>query len=94
MIIIIIMGNVFKKNPHPARPDDKLLPFILALQDPELTDWKQGMTEAEIQKVARDQCGGTPFEILPHLFLSSAKEARSVDTLKLFDITDVYNVMR
>ena len=87
------MGNTMKTNTPPDK-DDRLLPYILAIQDQEFTDWKKGLTKEEIESVAREQCGGTPFEVLPHLFLSSAKEARSLDILKLFGITHVFNVMR
>ncbi len=68
-----------------------LWPWECALENPELLDWKQGLSNEEIQATLVRQNSGFPSQIKPHLFISGASPARDIGKLVSLGISHVIN---
>mmetsp|Transcript_5587 Transcript_5587/g.18285 ORF Transcript_5587/g.18285 Transcript_5587/m.18285 type:complete len:232 (-) Transcript_5587:201-896(-) len=66
------------------------LPWIVAIRDVAYLDYRKGLS-AEEAIVVRKRQSTLPVEILPHLFLSSARAASDVESLRLLRVTHAIN---
>ena len=84
------MGKALSK---PSEPEDtsKTWPYVWAIRESELLDWKMNLSTEEVETMALAQ-SQMPVQIMPHLFLSDARRARDVDLLAERGITHVLNV--
>lgn len=83
------MGNVGANSTHNCEAEEDW-PWVNAIRDPEVLDWRQFFEENQQHSTALLQ-STEPAEILPWLFLSSGEGARDVCKLKAVGITDVLN---
>jgi len=66
-------------------------PWVQAITQPEVLDWKQGLTLDKVNAIAVAQTQH-PIEIAPALYLSDARRAHDVALLRGSQITHVLNV--
>ena len=89
------MGNSTSAKKAAAAPADEIgeeeFPYLSCLVDPEILDWRQGLSNEEILKISKEHAN-LPVEISPRLFLSDRKGAHNMERLKELGITHVLNV--
>ena len=74
-----------------ATLEEKHWPYVWAIRESEVLDWKRGLEPEQLQPLAIVQ-QDMPVEIMSHLYLSDARRARDITTLKAKGITHVLNV--
>lgn len=89
------MGNSTSAKKAAAAPADEIgeeeFPYLSCLVDPEILDWRQGLSDSEIVRINKEHAN-LPVEISPRLFLSDRKGAHNIERLKELGITHVLNV--
>ena len=66
-------------------------PYVWALRDPSVLDWKQGLADEEILKIHREQAN-LPVAILPALYLGNCQCAQDLKKLESLGIRRVLNM--
>jgi len=70
--------------------DERDWPWVWAIQDPEVLDWRCKVP-AEDQRTVTALQANLPVSILPHLYLGDAKSARNMQRIRECGITHILN---
>jgi len=80
------------KRQEVQEANDEMWPYVWAIRDHEVLDWREGLSEEEVHAGKLEQAA-LPVQIgAEYLFLGDAKSARDLELLKERGITHVLNV--
>lgn len=87
--LIIFLPFIFMGNSN-SHPEPSLWPYLWALRDPEVLDWKAGLSPEAVSERSLKQ-RDLPVEVSPGIFLSDARNAHDIGKLRERSITHVLN---